>query len=232
VERFYDLIPITNALPEDLHTASVVDGFESRLGTELEAVVGTTRTPLDASTVRMRAAETSAGNFFADAARADAKADLAIMNSGSIRGDRVYPAGPLSRRTLLELHPFGNVICTMSVSGAIVLQALESGVSKLPAAAGQFPQVSGLTMEVSRSAPVGHRVSRVVVNGAPLDAAKRYTVAVPDFILKGGDGYTMFAGQQVVVGPESGDLLVTALEHYVAARGEIAPGIEGRIIIR
>jgi 2',3'-cyclic-nucleotide 2'-phosphodiesterase (5'-nucleotidase family) len=232
VERFYELIPITSALPDDPRTASVVASFESRLGTELDAVVGSTRTPLDASSRRLRASETSAGNLLADAAREDAHADVAIMNSGGIRGDRVYPAGPLSRRSLLELHPFGNVICTLSVPGSVVLEALESGVSKLPAAAGQFPQISGMTMEVSRTAPPGHRVSNVLVNGERLDPAKTYRLAIPDFILKGGDAYAMFAGQKVLVGPESGDLLATALEHYVADHHEVAPSVEGRIVFR
>ena len=70
---------------------------------------GATRVPLDGDSLRMRASETNLGDLVADAMRADAGTDIAIMNSGSIRGDRVYPAGPLTRRTLLEMHPFGNV---------------------------------------------------------------------------------------------------------------------------
>ena len=46
--------------------------------------------------------------------------------------------------------------------GRIVLQALNSGVSKLPATAGQFPQVSGLTMRVAPDAPVDRRVGRTM----------------------------------------------------------------------
>jgi hypothetical protein len=42
----------------------------------------------------------------------------------------------------------------------------------------------------------------------------------------------MFAGQRVLIGPESGDLIATALEKYVAAKHEIAPVIEGRIVIQ
>jgi hypothetical protein len=40
----------------------------------------------------------------------------------------------------------------------------------------------------------------------------------------------MFAGQQVLVDPESGDLMVTALERYVASHRPVAPKIEGRIM--
>ncbi len=41
----------------------------------------------------------------------------------------------------------------------------------------------------------------------------------------------MFAGQRVLIQPESGDLLVSALENYVASKKEIAPEIDGRILI-
>jgi 5'-nucleotidase len=229
VERFFELIPITKALADDTHTLDVINAYESKLGTALDEVVGTSRVALDADSIRMRASETNLGNFFADAIRADTGADIAIMNSGSIRGDRVYPAGPLTRRTVLSMHPFGNVICKISIPGRVVLDALNSGVSKLPETAGQFPQVSGLTMAVDAAAPAGSRVRDVRVNGIPLDPAKMYTLALPDFILKGGDGYTMFAGQTVLVGPEAGPLLVTVLEKRVAAAHDIAPAIDGRI---
>ena len=54
------------------------------------------RAGLDADTVRLRAGETNAGNFFADAMRADVGSDIALMNSGAVRGDR-WRAGMTSR---------------------------------------------------------------------------------------------------------------------------------------
>jgi 2',3'-cyclic-nucleotide 2'-phosphodiesterase (5'-nucleotidase family) len=195
-------------------------------------VVGETTVPLDADTVRLRAGETNLGNFFADAMRADAGADIAIMNSGSIRGDRVYPAGPLTKRTLLAMHPFGNVVSKISATGRIVLQALEHGVSRMPATAGQFPQVSGLTLRMNPLAPPGSRVRDVMVAGKPLDPTATYTIAVPDYMLKGGDGYAMFTTQKVLIGPEAGNLLVSALEKLVVERKAISPVIEGRIVTK
>jgi 2',3'-cyclic-nucleotide 2'-phosphodiesterase (5'-nucleotidase family) len=186
--------------------------------------------PLDANSVRLRAGETNIGDAVADAIRGDA--DISIMNAGSIRGDRIFPAGPLTKRVLLEMLPFGNVICKVAAPGRVVVAALNHGVSKLPASAGQFPQVSGLTMAVDPIRPVGDRITDVRVAGQPLDQDKTYTVALPDFMLKGGDGYTMFADQSVLTPPESGELMVTVLERYVANAREIAPPIDGRITIR
>ena len=231
VGRFYELIPITAGLPDEPRTAEIVRSFEARLGPELDNIVGTSRVPLDADTVRLHAGETNLGDLFADAVRAEAAADVAIINSGGIRGDRVYPAGPLSRRTIVEMHPFGNVVCKVAVPGRVVLQALNNGVARMPATAGRFPQVSGLTMRVNAGAPFGQRVSDVRVNGAPLDPDKTYTVAIADYMLNGGDGYGMFAGYPVLISPESGELVVNALQKLVAAVREVAPATEQRIVI-
>jgi len=230
VERFYELIPITSALPDEAETAKVIGDYEARLGKELDTVVGTTSTPLDATDVRL-VQETALGNLIADALRADVSADIGLANAGGARGSRVYPAGPLTRRTLLSIHPFRNVVCKIAVSGRVLLDALNSGVSKLPAGAGQFPQLSGMTMKVDARGPPGNRVSDVRVNGEPLDLNRTYTVALPDFVQKGGDNYSMFAGQKVLVDAQSGDLVVTALEKYIAAKRDVAPMIEGRITI-
>ena len=232
LERFYELIPMTSAIPDDPATAAVVAAYDARLGSALDTVVGTTRVPLDAVSVRLRSSERNAGNFVADAIRADAGADAAIVNSGAIRGDRIYPAGPLTRRTLVALHPFDNVVCTVRVDGRTIVAALNNGVSKFPASNGAFPQVSGLTFAIDQRAAADRRAVDVRVGGAPLDPAKRYTLAIPDYILKGGDGYTMFADTEVIVAPEAGDLVANAIEKYVGEQREIAPQVEGRITVR
>ena len=65
------------------------------------------------------------------------------------------------------------------------------------------------------------------VQDQPLDLDRTYTLAVPDFLLLGGDGYKMFLGQRVLVGPDSGTLMSVALEKYIAARKEITRSDRG-----
>jgi 5'-nucleotidase/UDP-sugar diphosphatase len=119
----------------------------------------------------------------------------------------------------------------VALPGRVILAALNHGVSKLPQTAGQFPQISGLTMRVDVAAAAAERVRDVRVGGVALDPERTYTVAIADFMLNGGDGYTMFAGQRVLTSPEAGDLLVIALEKYIVAKREVAPEVEGRIRI-
>jgi 5'-nucleotidase len=229
IERFYELMPITSALPDEPAAAAVIASYEARMGPELDVVIATTGVPLDAVSQRVRTSETNLGNLVTDAMRAATGAQVAILNSGGIRGDRVFGTGALTRRILLEMHPFNNVVCEVSVSGRTLLAALNHGVASLPAVAGQFPQVSGLTMRVDPLAVPGSRVSDVRVGGQPLDPEQTYTLAIPDYVLNGGDDYAMFAGARVLISPEDGNTIAAVLEKYVSERREIAPRIEGRI---
>ena len=61
--------------------------------------------------------------------------------------------------------------------------------------------------------------------------SKLFDWKLEDVPMDGGDNYTMFADQKVLVGPEAGPLLITALEHYLAAKRVVAPRVEGRITI-
>jgi len=231
LERHFQLIPVSAAIPDEPRTAAVVDSYERRLGAELDAVVATSALDLDAEELRLRAGETNLGDLFADAIRTAMNADVAIMNSGSIRGDRIYEAGPITRRTLVAMHPFGNTVTKVEVPGRLLLEALTHGVSKLPATAGHFPQVSGLTMAVDANAPAPGRVSQVTVNGRPLDLDARYTVAIPDYLLGGGDGYEMFTRAKVLVDGEAGPLMVSAIEQYLSGKGTFTAELGKRIRI-
>ena len=231
LDRYFELIPVNDKVKSDPDTLAVVDKWEARLGSEMGNRVGATTEPLDAVDFRIRGMETNISDLVADAVRADAKTDIAILNTGGIRGNRIYPAGPLLRRDLIAMHPFENVVCVVQMTGANVLAMLNAAVGKLPAADGGFPAVSGLRFRVKVSEPVGQRVKDVTVNGAPLDPQKTYTVAMPNYVLDGGDGYRDVKNNAVVlVNAEQGTLIVTALERYLNGR-EISPKVDGRIVV-
>jgi len=229
LDRHFELIPIDGRLPDEPGTARVIANYEKRLGTAMDTVIAASLVDLDAVAQRLRSGEAALGNMVADAVRMSVDADVALVNSGAIRGDRVYPAGAWTRRTLLEMHPFGNVVVKVEMTGRLLLETLNHGMSRLPAAAGQFPQVSGLTMDVY---PTGtDRVRNVRVGREPLNPDRVYTVSLLDFLLTGGDGYSMFARAKPLVSPEAGELLVSVVERHMSARRTVSPPIERRINI-
>jgi 5'-nucleotidase len=230
-ERSWTFHEIGPRLASDPDVAAVVRTYDTQVSRELDVVVGRTTVALESRRGRLRTEETNLGNFITDAMRARMKADVAVMNGGGIRGDRLVPAGPLSRRDVVAMLPFANVVVSIEVSGQALRSALEQGVARREREGGGFLQVSGVTVILDPARPAGQRVVAVEVGGAPLDPERRYRVAVVDYVANGGDGITAFRDGHVVVDAESAPLAAEILLNAVAAAGTIAPAVDGRIRI-
>ena len=163
----------------------------------------------------IRRAETNLGDLCADAyLDQSGEADIAFVNGGGIRVQ--LNAGDLTLNDILKVHPFGNALTVIEVTGQQVLDALEWSVHSLPGEFGGFDQVAGLTFEYDATIEspaiedenkmfVGvddtkeRRVRNVLVGGEPLDPEKTYKLASTDYqLLNNGDGYTMFDGCTVL----------------------------------
>jgi len=137
----------------------------------------------------IRTKETEVGNFVADAMRFVSAADVAIVNAGSIRGS--LSKGKVTRGELLNMCPFGNIVERTESDGATLRKALENSVAHYPQPVGSLAQVSGLEFTFDPALPPGKRVLEVKVGGKPLDDKRIYILTATDFMLAGGDGYTM-----------------------------------------
>ena len=163
----------------------------------------------------VRRSETNLGDLCADAyLDQSGEADIAFVNGGGIRVQ--LNAGDLTLNDILLVHPFGNSLTVIEVTGQQVLDALEWSVHSLPGEFGGFNQVAGLTFEYdatiespvvqTESAMFDHvddskprRVRNVLVAGEPLDPEKTYKLASHDYqLLNNGDGYTMYNGCKVL----------------------------------
>ncbi len=224
--RFID----TANVEPDPETQAMADVFAKQLDDTLNVVIGTTETAMDSRRNVVRGEESAMGDLIADAMRAATGADVAIMNGGGIRADRTYDAGTkLTRRDILTELPFGNVTQLTEIPGSQLLLALENGVSQVEKGAGRFAQVSGMTMVYDPTAEPGKRVSEVMVGGAPLEADKLYKVAVNDYILGGGDGYSALGGGKMINDTGAGQLVANDVMAYVEKMGSVKPMVEGRI---
>lgn len=206
--RRHRLIPVDAGIAPAADVTRFVERYAALTERELDQPAATLATPLDARDVAVRAAEQPVGRFVAEAMRARMGAEVGLVNSGALRANRVFPAGPLSRRDVRALLPFGNTVVLLEVSGAALRAALERSVLALPAPAGRLLQTAGLAYVVDAARPPGSRVGAVEVGGRPLDPARAYRVAVPDFLARGGDGYDMLAAGRVVVTAEEGPGLI------------------------
>jgi 5'-nucleotidase len=228
IESKWELIPVTDEIPEKPEVAAIVKRYEGVMAAELDVIAGSTSVPLDTRNEVVRTQESAVGNLIADLLRAAMQADVALINGGGIRGNTVIPAGPLRRRDVMTILPFANKIVKVDVTGAILRAALESGLSQVERTAGRFPQVSGLRYVFDPKRPAGSRLVSVSVGGQPLDPRLNYTLATFDFILGGGDGYTMLKEGRALIkaegGPMDSDLLLERLK-----AGPVAPVLDGRV---
>lgn len=211
---------------------------------ELKATnIGTTTVDLliSVSNKRIcRMGECRMGNLVSDAMLwkmndlVDNPYDIAIQNGGGLRAP-IY-AGPVSVGDILEVLPFGNAIATFEITGTHILAALENGVSQVAYGAGRFPQVAGMKYEFDLNKPAGSRILSAEVYNEdtgmyePLDENKVYRVVTNDYMLGGGDGYSMFA--EYAIDPyDSGPLLDAAVVDYFEAFSPVSPEIEGRVML-
>lgn len=202
---------------------AAVKSAKDALGDKLSEVVAKTAVELtindpvatkdDGSPIRIvRRAETNLGDLCADAYRELSGAQIAFVNGGGIRTS--IKEGDITLNDILKVHPFGNAMCVIEATGQQILDALEWGARAVPSESGGFLQVSGLSYEIhtyiESSAKADentmfagvegeYRVKNVMVGGEPLELDKTYTLASHNYMLKnGGDGFSMFAGCNVL----------------------------------
>ena len=170
-----------------------------------------------------RDGECALGDLVADAHRETMKADVAFTNAGGLRED--LPAGTLTWGDLFDAQPFQNRLVAMEMTGAEILEVLESQwrAHGRP----RFLQVSGLRYTWSRARPVGKKIVRATIGTDPIRREATYVVACNDYLAQGGDGFPGFRdGRKRRTGPTDLDALVKWVE---SQKGPIAPAVDGRV---
>ncbi|HYJ80591.1 MAG TPA: 5'-nucleotidase, partial [Longimicrobiaceae bacterium] len=204
----------------------------------LDQVIGRSATLLDATEETVRNTESAWGSWLADQMRGafpTVPADVAVLNGGAIRIDDQFE-GDIRWEHLARTFGFPTRVGLAKVRGAdLRTRILERGVGG-GRGEGRFLQVSGLRVRFDRSRPEGGRVLDVQVQRGegwvPLADDSVYTVAVPDYLLGGGDGYPFpeVAIATVPPGPELKLIAFDVLSTLFAAGRAIAPVLEGRLV--
>ncbi|MGH2682810.1 MAG: 5'-nucleotidase C-terminal domain-containing protein [Actinomycetota bacterium] len=249
--------PWNLGVPPDPDIQAFIDERNEELAEELNQEIGqsTVAIPRSDSCGRSdgRLCESKIGNVITDAMQgAYAGVDFAITNSGGIRADLTCPstdnpndfcppygAGEpppfrITRGQVVTVLPFGNVVSTVTVTGAELKTMLENGVSQMPAANGRFPQVAGLCFTYDIQAAPGSRVTGATAANADgsctatpvsFNASASYLIAINDFMAAGGDGYPNVASRAT-----SRDIMEQVVADHITANTPISPSIQGRIV--
>jgi len=167
-----------------------MDDYMNRYQDSTNVEIGTTTVDLDGRESTVRKKESNLGDFICDAwLDWFPDADFAILNGGSVRGDKVYPAGPLAYSALLEMLPFANDIFKVELKGSDIYKILEIDASTLHVAgdgcpegqrpgSGGFLQVGGLKVVIDTTQQPfcaiynGHQVSDILNEGSRIVSVK------------------------------------------------------------
>lgn len=210
---------ISGLTEEDPDTLEFVNNIKAEFEELTNTVVGSSDVILTISDPKtgdrlIRSQETNLGDFCADAYLAMSGADIAFVNGGGIRVN--IEKGDFTYGDVISVHPFGNTLCVVEVTGQQVLDALEFGSKAVGEGEfGGFLQVAGLTYEINAEIPSSvvvdengmfvevdgeYRVRNVMVGGEPLDLSKTYKLASHNYMLKSaGDGYSMFKDSKLLL---------------------------------
>jgi 2',3'-cyclic-nucleotide 2'-phosphodiesterase (5'-nucleotidase family) len=224
------LVPIDAALPPDTAVARVVAEWKDSLQKQLgpERTVGRTTRAIDPATSLSRRRESMVGDLVSDAMRAGTGADVALLNSGTLRLDNVIPAGLVTNHHLEAIFPFADQtrVVTFPLTGARLRRVLEHGVSAGVLGTGGFLQVSGLSFTFDPARPSGSRLVGDIRRDGGQAIAPGDSIRVAFGVYSachGGDGYKVpeaaAACAQQALAPRAVDLLM----QY------IADSLEGRI---
>ncbi|KAJ4385659.1 hypothetical protein N0V93_010088 [Gnomoniopsis smithogilvyi] len=211
---------VVSSIAEHPPTLELANKLTAKLKASLAKPVGFTATPLDARFTTVRTRESNIGNFVCDIMRSYYGADCALMAAGTIRGDQIYPPGPIRVKDITDCFPFEDPIVVLKVTGKAIREALENSVSMYPALEGRFPQVSKIRFSFDPRRKVGERVVEVDINGEGYLPDKLYVLATRGYMGRGKDGYKSLlieeeGGQAIeLVSEENGILISMLLRQY------------------
>lgn len=181
-----------------------------------------------------RIAECPAGMITADAYLDFGRpygAQAAMLNSGSIRS--ALPAGELTLADLQNVHPFGNRLHVLEMTGAEIRASLEHGLTDPEVTGPRLLQTTGIRYEVRPAEPLGRRLGRVEIRDGTgrwriLTDTETVRVVVSDYLKEGGDGFADIRRAAQRPGApyfEEGVTDLAALVRYVRSQAERHAGV-------
>jgi 5'-nucleotidase len=233
---------VTQDVTPDPQVARIVETAHS-LAARKDRVVGRAAGPilraglLPADLQAGGSGESALGNLLADAqlraTRAPGRgaAQIAFMNPGGVRADLVpREDGSVLYSQLFAVHPFGNDLVTMTLTGAQIRTLLEQQFPADPNAP-PLPRAlqpsAGFRYTWRAAAPLGQHIQSATLDGRELDPAADYRVTVNSFLAEGGDRFSVLTQGRDRIRTV---VDVDALEAYFREVGEITSPALGRIV--
>lgn len=223
IERTRILIDNRYDAHPDAAAAAFIRPYEHTVDSLMKPVVGTAAEPMIA-----HKPESNLSNLLSDilvwgGEEFNEKPDFGVYNMGGIRAS--LPQGDITYGDVLNVAPFENHICFLTLSGEKVLRLFR----EMAARGGE-----GVSHSVRMVITPDGKLRSVTVNDAPVDPQKSYRIATLDYLAQGNDGLTAFKDKTNVISPddEAHDvrhIIVNYFRHLKAQGIAVDTKVEGRV---
>ena len=204
-------VTYTDQIAENKDMLALLTPYQQFGQDKLAVQIGSSDGKLEGDRAVVRSQPTNLGVLIGRAMMDRTRADLAIVNSGGVRES--IPAGAITYKDVLKVHPFGNTVCTVDLTGAELQDYLNAAV-KMSSGSGAFPQFAGVALERTAGS-----VGNVRVGGEALDNNKTYKLAINNFQASGGDGYPKLTSHPSFV--NTGFVDADVLRTYIASHSPL-----------
>lgn len=225
VERSRILIDSSYDSHIDAEVTSFMQPYSKKVNEMMSPVMGTAACDM----ARCRP-ESPLSNLLADilvwsSDKFDEHPDFAVYNMGGIRA--ALSKGKVTRGDILDVAPFENKICFLTLSGKDVLTLFQ-----------QMAAVGGeaVSRSVCLHITADGKLVSAAINGKPIDADASYRIATLDYLAQGNDRMEAFKLKTNVKAPtaEQNNVRFLIEEYFkaeAAAGRSVAAKVEGRIVV-
>jgi 2',3'-cyclic-nucleotide 2'-phosphodiesterase (5'-nucleotidase family) len=230
----FDNIAITKEMPTDPAMENLIAYYESNSGKEFKQVIGRTLVNLDGREYMLRTSETNLGDYIADKYREYTGTNIALFNGGGIRGNMFILAGSnITKGNVFDMFPFLNSLIMVNITGDILRQAIENGLSGVDRVAGRFPVISGFNITYTLNNPIGYRVLGMQIKSGDtyvdIDPNMELSLTTSSYLYQGGDGYSMLTELTPLIDPESAPTMVVVMIDSIEKDSVLSPLVDGRL---
>lgn len=209
-----------NRMERDSVIVGIIAPYELQIKEEMEEILGVI--PME---LTLEKPESTLGNWMVDLLYEESKKhyqgaiDFAILNYGGVRINSL-PKGEIKRRKIFELMPFDNQCVIVEVEGDKVQELLN-----VIAADGGWPISKQLRFKIK-----SNKAQDILINKKPLALEKKYMIAMPDFIAKGG-GHCSFLENRMRISTDQmiRDLIIDCIIERNKHKNEIKTTKDGRL---
>ncbi|XP_022237436.1 uncharacterized protein LOC106478186 isoform X1 [Limulus polyphemus] len=216
VDLNIERIEVSSKFGEDPDLKKLLEKYTDVVEGKMDTLLGHFTVDLDGRFTSVRTKETNLGNFICDTMLSSTHSDLAILNSGTLRLDRVHPAGAFTMRDLVTMLPMLDPLIVVNATGEQIWKALENSVSQYPKLEGRFPQVAGVSFAFDPRKSPGSRIDPkyIKIGDEFLKLGQKYKLVTKSYLAQGRDGYDALKDCEVLMTEEESPELRTAIINH------------------